>query len=45
VFYSSDLDEVLALATRIVVARRGTLIEAAPGATREELGALMLASG
>jgi simple sugar transport system ATP-binding protein len=45
VFHSSDLEEVLALATRIVVARRGTLIEAAPGATRDELGALMLAGG
>jgi general nucleoside transport system ATP-binding protein len=45
VFHSSDLDEVLALATRIVVVRRGTLIEAPPGATRDELGALMLASG
>jgi general nucleoside transport system ATP-binding protein len=45
VFHSSDLDEVLALATRIVVVRRGTLVEAAPGATRDELGALMLASG
>ena len=45
VFHSSDLDEVLALATRIVVVRRGTLVEAAPGTTRDELGALMLASG
>jgi simple sugar transport system ATP-binding protein len=45
VFHSSDLDEVLALATRIVVARRGTVIEAPPGATRDELGAIMLASG
>ncbi len=45
VFHSSDLDEVLALATRIVVARRGRLIAAPPGATRDELGALMLASG
>ena len=45
VFHSSDLDEVLGLATRIVVARRGVLIEAAPGATRDELGALMLAAG
>jgi simple sugar transport system ATP-binding protein len=44
-FHSSDLDEVLDLATRIVVARRGTLVEAAPGATRDELGALMLAGG
>jgi simple sugar transport system ATP-binding protein len=43
VFHSSDLDEVLALATRIVVVRRGALVEAAAGATRDELGALMLA--
>jgi general nucleoside transport system ATP-binding protein len=42
-FHSSDLDEVLTLATRIVVARRGALIEASPGATRDELGTLMLA--
>jgi simple sugar transport system ATP-binding protein len=45
VFHSSDLDEVIALATRIIVARRGMLVEAPPGATREELGALMLAGG
>jgi ABC-type uncharacterized transport system ATPase subunit len=45
VFHSSDLDEVLALATRIVVARRGALLETAAGATRDELGALMLAGG
>jgi general nucleoside transport system ATP-binding protein len=45
VFHSSDLDEVLALATRIIVVRRGMLVEAPPSATREELGALMLAGG
>jgi general nucleoside transport system ATP-binding protein len=45
VFHSSDLDEVLALATRIVVARRGALVEASPSTTREVLGALMLAGG
>ena len=45
VFHSSDLDEVLELATRIVVVRRGDLIEPAPRATREELGGLMLAGG
>ncbi len=43
VFHSSDLDEVLALADRIVVVRRGELIEPGPGVTRDELGALMLA--
>lgn len=42
-FHSSDLDEVLALATRLVVARRGELLEPPPGATREAIGALMLA--
>ena len=43
IFHSSDLDEVLELATRVVIARRGTLTEPAPGATRETVGALMLA--
>ena len=42
-FHSSDLDEVLELATRVVVASRGTLIEPPPDATRETIGALMLA--
>jgi simple sugar transport system ATP-binding protein len=42
-FHSSDLDEVLDLATRVVVASRGVLIEPPPGATRETIGALMLA--
>ena len=41
-FHSGDLDEVLELATRVVVARRGALIEPPPGATRESIGALML---
>jgi simple sugar transport system ATP-binding protein len=45
IVHSGDLDEVLALATRIVVARRGRLIAAPAGVTREELGALMLAGG
>ena len=43
--HSSDLDEVLALADRVVVASRGALIPAAPAATRAEIGALMLAGG
>ncbi len=42
-FHSSDLDEVLELATRVVVASRGVLIQPPPGATRETIGALMLA--
>jgi simple sugar transport system ATP-binding protein len=45
IFHSSDLDEVLALATRILVVRRGAVLEARPGASRDELGALMLAGG
>jgi ABC-type uncharacterized transport system ATPase subunit len=42
-FHSSDLDEVLALATRVVVARRGELLVPPAGAARETVGALMLA--
>jgi simple sugar transport system ATP-binding protein len=42
-FHSSDLDEVLELATRVVVASRGLLIQPPPDATRETIGALMLA--
>ncbi len=42
-FHSSDLDEVLTLATRVIVASRGVLIEPPPAATRETIGALMLA--
>jgi ABC-type uncharacterized transport system ATPase subunit len=43
--YSSDLDEVLALADRVLVASRGTLIEAPPRATRTEVGQLMVTGG
>ncbi len=42
-FHSSDLDEVLDLATRVVVVSRGVLIPPPPDATREAIGALMLA--
>jgi ABC-type uncharacterized transport system ATPase subunit len=42
-FHSSDLDEVLELATRVVVASRGNLIQPPPDATRDLIGALMLA--
>jgi len=42
-FHSSDLDEVLELATRVVVVSRGVLTEAPPDATRETIGTLMLA--
>ncbi len=41
--YSSDLDEVLALATRVLVASRGLLVEPPAGATRETIGAMMVA--
>jgi general nucleoside transport system ATP-binding protein len=43
--YSSDLDEVLALAGRILVASRGTLIEPPPGASRAQVGELMVTGG
>ena len=43
--YSSDLDEVLALAARVLVASRGTLIEPPPGATRAQVGELMVTGG
>jgi simple sugar transport system ATP-binding protein len=42
-FHSSDLDEVLELATRVVVASRGVLIQPPPDATRKTIGALMVA--
>lgn len=41
---STDLDEVLAVGTRVVVAARGRLLEAPPGADRDAIGALMLAA-
>ena len=41
--YSSDLDEVVALSHRIVVLARGTLLGVPPGASRTEIGGLMLA--
>lgn len=40
--YSNDLDEVLALGDRILVAAAGIVTEAPSGATRLTLGALML---
>ncbi|MFL5403639.1 MAG: ABC transporter ATP-binding protein [Gemmatimonadales bacterium] len=42
-FHSTDLDEVLQLATRIVVVARGVLTEVPPTASRDQVGALMLA--
>lgn len=41
---SSDLDEVLALGDRVAVAARGRVTLAPAGATREAVGALMLAA-
>jgi simple sugar transport system ATP-binding protein len=43
--YSSDLDEVLALADRLLVATRGSLVEVPAGATRAEIGQLMVTGG
>jgi simple sugar transport system ATP-binding protein len=40
--HSSDLDEVLALATRLLVVANGALLEPPPGADRAAIGALML---
>jgi ABC-type uncharacterized transport system ATPase subunit len=41
-FHSSDLDEVLHLADRIIVVSRGIISEAPLGASRAEIGAMML---
>ena len=43
-FHSSDLDEVFELATRVVVMTRGRMVEIERGATREEVGAVMVGS-
>jgi simple sugar transport system ATP-binding protein len=43
--YSSDLDEVLGLASRLLVAARGSISEVPPGATRAEIGELMVTGG
>jgi ABC-type uncharacterized transport system ATPase subunit len=43
--YSSDLDEVLALAHRVLVAARGTLLEVPRDATRAQVGELMVTGG
>jgi general nucleoside transport system ATP-binding protein len=40
--YSSDLDEVLGLADRVLVVARGLVSEAPPGASRLEIGELMV---
>lgn len=41
--HSTDLDEVLALADRVIVVARGTILEPARGASRSEIGSLMVA--
>ena len=41
-FYSADLDEVVDLADRVIVVTRGMISEAPPGASRSEIGAMML---
>jgi simple sugar transport system ATP-binding protein len=41
-FYSSDLDEVLELSSRVVVLARGETVTVPPGADRGDIGALML---
>jgi simple sugar transport system ATP-binding protein len=41
-FHSADLDEVLHLADRVIVVTRGMISEAPPGASRSEIGAMML---
>jgi ABC-type uncharacterized transport system ATPase subunit len=43
--HSSDLDEVLALAGRVVVISRGVVTEAAPGTSRSAIGELMVTGG
>lgn len=42
VVYSSDLDEVLSLATRLVVVSRRRVLPVPAGASREEIGAMMI---
>jgi simple sugar transport system ATP-binding protein len=44
-FHSSDLDEVLALAGRVMVVTRGVVSEAAAQASRATIGAMMLGAG
>jgi ABC-type uncharacterized transport system ATPase subunit len=43
--YSSDLDEVLSLAHRVLVAARGVLTDVPAGATRARIGELMVTGG
>ena len=43
--YSSDLDEVLALAHRVLVVARGVILDVPDGATRSQIGVLMVTGG
>ena len=43
--YSSDLDEVLALAHRVLVAARGVLLDVPEDASRAQIGELMVTGG
>jgi general nucleoside transport system ATP-binding protein len=43
IFYSTDLDEVLAVADRVIVVARGVVSEAPRNASRTDIGAMMLA--
>jgi ABC-type uncharacterized transport system ATPase subunit len=42
IFHSTDLDEVLALAERVIVVARGVISEVPPKASRATIGAMML---
>jgi general nucleoside transport system ATP-binding protein len=44
-FHSTDLDEVLSLARRVVVVTRGVVVEAPPDTTRAVIGSMMLGVG
>lgn len=41
-FHSTDLDEVLDLASRVIVVTRGVIAEVSPNASRAQVGAMML---
>jgi len=41
-FHSTDLDEVLSLASRVIVVTRGVIAEVSPSASRAQVGAMML---
>jgi len=44
-FHSTDLDEVLRLATRVLVVARGVVVEPPAGASRAQVGELMVTGG